>query len=231
VKFYVYEHWRPDTDQCFYVGKGHGQRAYCLKRKHNIHHSNIVKMLSKLGMHVEIRLVAIGLMEEEAFKTECEKILFWRSVGVPLVNKTDGGEGTAGYKHTEDFKEKARVWLKKANEKRPISEKTREKMRTSHTGKKHTEEEKIKIGNSSRGRVLGPCSPEKRAKISLSKMGSKASLETRMKMSKARLGKKMPPRGPERRAKLSAALKGKPWSANRRAAQLAKNEEKLSWAS
>jgi hypothetical protein len=27
-KFYVYEHWRPDKDVCFYVGKGHGRRAY-----------------------------------------------------------------------------------------------------------------------------------------------------------------------------------------------------------
>ena len=25
--FYVYEHWRPDHDECFYVGKGKGGRA------------------------------------------------------------------------------------------------------------------------------------------------------------------------------------------------------------
>ena len=25
--FYVYEHWRPDKDTCFWVGKGKGDRA------------------------------------------------------------------------------------------------------------------------------------------------------------------------------------------------------------
>lgn len=25
--FYVYEHWRLDRDECFYVGKGTGKRA------------------------------------------------------------------------------------------------------------------------------------------------------------------------------------------------------------
>ena len=25
--FYVYEHWRPDKNVCFYVGKGKGKRA------------------------------------------------------------------------------------------------------------------------------------------------------------------------------------------------------------
>lgn len=27
LNFYVYEHWRPDTDMPFYVGKGTGGRA------------------------------------------------------------------------------------------------------------------------------------------------------------------------------------------------------------
>ena len=27
ANYYVYEHWRPDKDVCFYVGKGKGGRA------------------------------------------------------------------------------------------------------------------------------------------------------------------------------------------------------------
>ena len=38
--YYVYEHIRNDNNSCFYVGKGHGKRAYSKSR--NEHH-NIVK--------------------------------------------------------------------------------------------------------------------------------------------------------------------------------------------
>lgn len=31
--FYVYEHWRPDTGVCFYVGKGKEKRAWDMKRR------------------------------------------------------------------------------------------------------------------------------------------------------------------------------------------------------
>ena len=37
-KFYVYEHWRPDRGECFYVGKGHGRRAYDMRRGRNRWH-------------------------------------------------------------------------------------------------------------------------------------------------------------------------------------------------
>jgi len=30
--YYVYEHWRPDKDICFYVGKGKGSRANSWKK-------------------------------------------------------------------------------------------------------------------------------------------------------------------------------------------------------
>ena len=93
--FYVYEHWRPDRDECFYVGKGKGGRAYKM-RDRNLHHRAIVKKLSDLGMMVEVRMVASGIAESEAFRIEQERIAFWRAAGIDLANKTNGGEGTSG---------------------------------------------------------------------------------------------------------------------------------------
>ena len=91
--FYVYEHWRPDIDVCFYVGKGHGVRSSDMRRSRNRHHIGIQKKLSALGMCVEIRMVADDLSEDEALKIECERIAFWVNAGIKLANQTAGGDG------------------------------------------------------------------------------------------------------------------------------------------
>ena len=65
--YYVYEHIRNDNNSCFYVGKGHGKRAYSKSR--NEHHNRIAR---KCGMTVNI--VKENLSEEEAFKLEHELI-------------------------------------------------------------------------------------------------------------------------------------------------------------
>lgn len=97
--FYVYEHWRPDKDICFWVGKGHKRRAYEFKR--NKHYDKVVAKLKQLGMCVEVRMVDSGLLEAEAHQLEVERIAFWRSQGIKLTNATDGGEGVSGYKHSK----------------------------------------------------------------------------------------------------------------------------------
>lgn len=106
--FYVYEHWRPDKDICFWVGKGHGRRAYKFKR--NPHYNRIVKKLAKLGMCVEVRLVTSALSERDALNLEVQRIAFWRSANVVLANLTDGGEGCVGMKQSK----KSRALLRAA---------------------------------------------------------------------------------------------------------------------
>lgn len=95
TKFYVYEHWRLDRDECFYVGKGMKNRAYKM-RDRNARHRAIMAKLSREGSGMEVRMVATGLTEDEAFALEVERIAFWRAAGVGLANRTNGGEGTSG---------------------------------------------------------------------------------------------------------------------------------------
>jgi hypothetical protein len=93
---YVYEHWRPDTDEPFYVGCGSGRRANRLRHLRSARHIAVQEALSRLGYCVEVRLVRAGLTQEEGWALEVERIAFWRAAGVDLVNQTDGGPGVKG---------------------------------------------------------------------------------------------------------------------------------------
>ena len=90
--YYVYEHWRLDRDECFYVGKGHGSRAFSMKNR-NKHHQAIVSKLNRIGSAFEVKIVASGLSEEEAFKTLEQSLPFKhliKAVGLDSSEKAHG---------------------------------------------------------------------------------------------------------------------------------------------
>jgi hypothetical protein len=93
--FYVYEHWRLDRDECFYVGKGKGRRAYKMQDR-NRHHAAIQAKVAREGSAIEVRIVASGLAENAAFALERERICFWRKAGIDLTNISAGGDGHSG---------------------------------------------------------------------------------------------------------------------------------------
>lgn len=218
-RFYVYEHWRPDKDVCFYVGKGMGRRANDMACR-NPHHKNIQKKLARLGMCVEVRMVLEGLSEDEAFYEEAVRVGFWRDIGVPLANLTDGGGGVSGWRPNEE---------------------QRRKLGDAHRGKKRSPEACKKTGDAHRGKIV---SEESRRRMSegqkrsrseadrqewarqggLAQKGIKRSPETRARMAEsARRSHALNPRGPEVREKIGAAQRGvnrgprKPHSAETRA--------------
>jgi len=223
MKCYVYEHWRLDKDECFYVGKGHGGRAYSRCRK-NAHWKNIVNKIERNGYAYEIRFVATGLTEDEAFELEKQRILFWRDIS-DLANLTDGGEGTIGYVWTDDQLEKiskARIGNKNAfGCKR--SEETKKKISEAKKGKKLSEETRIKMSISKSGekhRQFGkPISDEIKDKIRNKLLGRKQSEDSKRKKSLALSGENNPMFGKSRpdvsernrslenRAKVSASKK------------------------
>ena len=195
--FYVYEHWRLDKDECFYVGKGHGGRAYS-RSSRNIHWRNIVAKLERTGFAYEVRIVASNLSEEDAFKLEAERIVFWRDV-VDLSNLTNGGEGFLGGRHTEESKKKISIGSKKT------AAANKDKMRARMMGelnpffgKTHTKETMDRIKSKLTGRKISErrdVSEEHKAAISVtmkakcirppSRKGVKGSPESRKKQSES----------------------------------------------
>lgn len=131
--YFVYEHWRPDKDVCFYVGKGKGRRAIEMRVSRNKYHRNVQAKLARLGMCAEVRMVANGLTESRAFEIERERIAFWRTIGIKLTNISAGGDGPSGIRRTDA--EKARISREKTGNTyrlgQKASEATKAKLRIS----------------------------------------------------------------------------------------------------
>jgi hypothetical protein len=82
---YVYGHYKADTGELFYIGKGTGKRAWVLDGR-NPYWNNVV---NKHG--VEIKILYNDLTEEEAFNKEKELI---QEIGLDnLTNILEGGQG------------------------------------------------------------------------------------------------------------------------------------------
>jgi len=191
--FYVYEHWRLDTDACFYVGKGSGPRAYQRKSR-NIHWWNIVNKIERSGFGYEIRLVATGLSEEQAFALEKERITFWSEI-VDLANKTLGGEGFTGGRHTAVSKEKISLSSKeRAKQNKSAMSERMSGNKNPFYGKTHSDEVKDRLSRLFKGRPRTgqkPLTDDQKRAISLSlkakgikppsRKGISPSLETRQK--------------------------------------------------
>lgn len=92
--FYVYIHRRKTDDNVFYVGKGHGNRAWS-KHGRNTYWKRVAE---KHGFYVEI--IRSDMLEKDSFDLEVETIA---SIGIDnLTNLTQGGEGLSGYRFTEE---------------------------------------------------------------------------------------------------------------------------------
>ena len=139
--FLVYEHWRPDTGKCFYVGKGKKRRSHSFEPR-NSRYGRIIKKLRQNGFSPEIRIVRQHLTETEAFELEIATISLWRARGIEIANYTNGGDGASGYTHTAATKKVLRqkaIGRKRSPEMRelrskpraPHSSKTRAKMSAS----------------------------------------------------------------------------------------------------
>lgn len=135
-QFYVYIHKKPDGTP-FYVGKGHGKRAYKFNGRNLYHQAILNKYKGKIIVEV------INCANElQAFDLEKIYIKQFRQYGYQLVNVTDGGEGVSGYKRTEQEK-LANAERKRGNTYRRGSthtEEAKEKNRLAHSGIKQKTE-------------------------------------------------------------------------------------------
>ncbi len=219
-KYYTYAYLREDGTP-YYIGKGKGERVYN-KSKDEI---KLPKDKSR------IIFLKQNLTEEEAFKHEIYMIAVFgrKDLGTGILrNKTDGGEGVSGYKHTEEIKAKmsqsrigdknpskrpeVREKISQANKGRTtwikgkkLSDETRKKM-----SKPKTEETKRKMSEARKGEKNHnygkPLSEETKRKISEANKGKIRPEETKRKISEANKGKIRPE---EIGRKISQALRGK----------------------
>lgn len=186
--FYVYVDIRRDLNIAFYVGLGDEFRFKRIKR--NAYHTRISKK------HGAIRFVVFSSKNyDDAVAKEIELIACLKTFHYEnhlCANFTRGGEGTLGHKHTEKSKEKMRNALRP-----PVSDETKLKIGKSSRGRQISDATRKKF--SSRKRIKTPEECEKlsralrgrkfteehKAKISIKMKGRVLSIEHRTNISKA----------------------------------------------
>jgi hypothetical protein len=141
--FYVYEHRKATTGEVFYIGKGKDGRAWFTGNRKR-HWINIAK---KHG--VVVNIIQDGLQEWFAHELERDLIALHGRMDCglgPLVNVTDGGEGTSGWK-MPDMQRKNLSESKKTPDAiaRNISV---------HLGRKRNETTRSLISKALKGRVM-----------------------------------------------------------------------------
>lgn len=100
-RFYVYEWFIKNTGEVFYVGKGTGNRYKTLSSR------NYFFKCMYDTHDCAVRKIYINLTEQEAFDKEIETIKYYReNTNYRLTNQTNGGEGTSGWKPSEEFRKK-----------------------------------------------------------------------------------------------------------------------------
>lgn len=90
--YYVYEHWRMDRNEPFYVGRGKGRRAWLFTSRNRFHKA-VIAELTSIGLCAEVRLIVDELTADQSNQIEIDRIAFWRSLGINLANITGGGSG------------------------------------------------------------------------------------------------------------------------------------------
>ena len=167
MEFYTYAHSKPNGT-IFYIGKGQGKRAYDLTKR-NVYWKRVAE---KYGTPT-VEILAGWKTEKEALDHEILLISCFKDMGYKLTNLTNGGEGSTGYKHTQESIDKIakiktnnpnKYWLGK-----PRTQETKDKISKAliGVGRPHTEEAKNKISSAHIGKKQGSPSLETRKKLSL----------------------------------------------------------------
>ena len=149
-----------------YVGK----TKFLLPFRRNIHERCACRglvtvfgsALRKYGFeNFEWEEVYSDVANEDLNRLEIECIE-WFGTKVPDgYNMTEGGDGTSGWHHTEETKEK----IRSSERGKIVSYDTRIKIGKAKKGRKHTEETRKKLSKSRLGKKRGPMSLEQIAKI------------------------------------------------------------------
>jgi hypothetical protein len=173
-RFYVYAHSRKSDGEIFYVGKGHGRRAYNLKNRSALHK----RVTSVHGCAVHI--LESNLTETEAFARERDLILEAKTIALCMANMTDGGEGQLNPTVETRFK------IGCGTRGKPRSDMVRAATSKALKGRKQTPEH---IAAARAARIYKPHTAESRRRMSEKKQGKVMSEATRARMSASQMGR------------------------------------------
>lgn len=193
--FYVYGLFRHDTGEIFYVGKGRGDRIAehgGKSDKVNKWKFAIIRKAKDAGQDVMRIKIHEGLTNSDAQKIERRLIkeIGRANIGSgPLVNMTDGGEGTLG---------------------RKASVETRRKMSEKARSREITQPQKDKISAAIRAHHAGGMKTEHREAIRGALKGRKMSDEQKMLLSE--IAKRRPPVSDDTKSKMRGS-----WTEEKRA--------------
>jgi group I intron endonuclease len=139
----------PRSGELRYVGKTERSNVVRLKRHvHNAHEGvsshayNWLRQLLAAGLKPEVSVLEVHETAEALNEAERHLIAYFRSIGCDLTNATEGGDGSVGYRHTEESKQKQRSKM---------------------TGRRLTEEHRASISGGLMGRIVSHAT---RAKLS-----------------------------------------------------------------
>ncbi len=147
-RFYTYAYLREDGTP-YYVGKGKGRRLY-KKGKGEV---------GKPTDKSRIIFLKQNLTEQEALNHEIYMIAVLGRIDLGtgiLRNKTDGGDGISGYKHSDEALRSLRERMigNQLSKGYIPSMETREKISKANKGRVHTEERNKKISMSHMGKIV-----------------------------------------------------------------------------
>lgn len=196
----IYALKHPDTQEIRYIGKTCRSVEFRLyehcrdaaqHKSYNAPVHSWIRKLAASNMKPETCVLEIVGPESDWRAAERKWIATYRVVaGQKLLNATNGGDGTDGYRHDDDMREKlSEIAISKGrkppgNLGRKFSDEARANMATAHVGLS------IPQSAEARARRRGPCparnwSPETRAKIMASRANYKATDQHRANLSAA----------------------------------------------
>lgn len=153
----VYRHRRLDNNEVFYIGIGNTERPY---KKYKSNRSKYWhNIINKTDYEVEI--ISSNLDVETAKELEIFLIQLYgrKDLGLgTLVNMTDGGDGCLNLKHSEETRKKQGLGRKN----KPISESQILAIINANTGKKMSEESKIKMRLNNKKKLIAIGSVKKK---------------------------------------------------------------------
>lgn len=152
ARFYIYAYFRMDGSPC-YIGKGSGVRwrDHLRKKGDDCHNPRLRALIKRSNSQLPIVIICEHLTEAEAMEYEKTFIAaIGRGKNGPLVNFTDGGDGTSGNVFSDETKAK----IGAANRGRKKDDAFKQRRREYMSTFRHTEETKAKIAAAHLGKKM-----------------------------------------------------------------------------